>query len=100
MSRPRTVALVVRPGADPMPSLVERWARGQAVLLVPSSATEARAASMLAAAGIDAAEVGDCDGAAGAPHGLRAGAMPPEAGGQIPPELLAMLAQQGGEMPL
>jgi O-succinylbenzoic acid--CoA ligase len=66
-----------------MPSLVERWARGQAVLLVPSSATEARAASMLAAAGIDAAEVGDCDGAAGAPHGprgLRAGSLPPEAG--------------------
>ena len=83
MIRPRTVALVVRPGADPMPSLVERWDRGEAVLLVPASAPDGRASRMLAAAGIDASALDPCDADGRASRGtvrLRAEDLPPEAG--------------------
>ena len=83
MSRPARVALVVRPGEDPMPALRERWALGQTVLLVPGTASDGSRARMLAAAGIDAADVAPSGTSAQAEHavaGLRAADVPPGAG--------------------
>ncbi len=83
MSRPARVALVVHPGEDPMPALRERWAIGQTVLLVPGTVSDGHRARMLAAAGIDAADVAPCAAATQAEQAvarLRAADAHPEAG--------------------
>lgn len=83
MSRPARVALAVRPGGDPMPALRAHWALGRTVLLVPGTASDGTRARMLAAAGIDAADVASCAAPAQAERAvasLRAADAPPGAG--------------------
>ena len=82
MNRPGpVVALRVRPGVDPMPSLRERWQSGTTVLLVAGSLPDAAQAGMAAAAGaremLDASAPRRAD-SAGTP--LRASDHPDDAG--------------------